>query len=58
MAVISFKCPYCDGELIFDPASGQYKCEYCLSKFTQEEMDKMNRTETKENSVDTNKNSV
>lgn len=39
MAVISFKCPNCDGELIFDPSSGEYKCEYCLSKFTQQELD-------------------
>lgn len=39
MAVISFKCPNCDGELIFDPSSGKYKCEYCLSKFTQQELD-------------------
>lgn len=41
MSVISFKCPNCDGELIFDPASGAYKCEYCGSKFTQEELDAM-----------------
>ncbi len=41
MSVVSFKCPYCDGELIFDPASGQYKCEYCLSKFTQDELEKI-----------------
>lgn len=58
MAVISFKCPYCDGELIFDPASGQYKCEYCLSKFTQEEVDKMNQTESVGTSADTSKTSV
>ena len=41
MAVISFKCPNCDGELIFDPTTQQYKCEYCDSKFSQEELDKM-----------------
>ena len=41
MAVVSLKCPYCDGELIYDPASGQYKCEYCLSKFTQDELEKI-----------------
>lgn len=39
MAVLSFKCPNCDGELIFDPAIQQYKCEYCDSAFTQEEWD-------------------
>lgn len=38
MAVISFKCPNCDGELIFDPETQKYKCEYCGSKFTQAEL--------------------
>ena len=37
MPAITYKCPNCGGELIFDPGSGQYKCEYCLSKFTEEE---------------------
>ena len=41
MAVISFKCPNCDGELIFDPATQKYKCEYCISKFTQAELEKV-----------------
>lgn len=41
MAVISFKCPNCDGELIFDPATQKYKCEYCNSLFLQAELDAM-----------------
>lgn len=41
MAVISFKCPNCDGELIFDPSTQKYKCEYCNSLFSQEELDAM-----------------
>lgn len=48
MAVISFKCPNCDGELIFDPETGKYKCEYCVSTFTQEELDNMEREESTE----------
>lgn len=48
MAVISFKCPNCDGELIFDPATQKYKCEYCISSFSQEELDNMNREESTE----------
>ena len=48
MAVISFKCPNCDGELIFDPASQSYKCEYCISTFSQEELDNMHREESTE----------
>ena len=43
MAVISFKCPNCDGELIFDPEQQNYKCEYCASKFTQEELDEIQK---------------
>lgn len=48
MAVISFKCPNCDGELIFDPATQKYKCEYCNSLFSQEELDAMNPAESSE----------
>ena len=45
MAVISFKCPNCDGELIFDPETQKYKCEYCGSKFTQAELDALQPAE-------------
>ncbi len=41
MATITFKCPNCGGGLQFDPASQKYKCEYCLSKFTQEELESL-----------------
>ncbi len=39
MAAVSFKCPNCGGGLQFDPGSQRYKCEYCLSKFTQEQLE-------------------
>ena len=48
MAVISYKCPNCDGELIFDPAAQKYKCEYCNSLFSQEELDAMKPAESTE----------
>lgn len=48
MAVISYKCPNCDGELIFNPAGGNYKCEYCASLFTQDELEQMQPAEGKE----------
>lgn len=48
MAVISFKCPNCDGELIFDPISQKYKCEYCNSLFSQEELEALKPAESKE----------
>ncbi len=41
MSVISYKCPNCDGELIFDPKTQKYKCEYCFSLFEQAELDAM-----------------
>ncbi len=48
MSVISYKCPNCDGELIFDPKTQKYKCEYCFSLFPQEELDAMEPAEQKE----------
>lgn len=39
MAVLTYKCPNCDGGLVFDPTLQQYKCNYCLSSFTQPELD-------------------
>lgn len=50
MAVISFKCPNCDGELIFSPETGKFQCEYCDSLFTEEELNQLQPavgTETK-----------
>lgn len=36
--VVSYKCPNCGGGLKYSPDEG-FKCEYCLSKFTQEQLD-------------------
>lgn len=41
MAAIIFKCPNCGGELMFDPATQSYRCEYCNSGFSQEELERM-----------------
>lgn len=38
MALMSYKCPNCGGGLKFDPASQKFKCEFCLSEFTEDEM--------------------
>lgn len=48
MAIISYKCPNCDGELIFDPSTQKYKCEYCGDLFSQEELDAMKPAEGSE----------
>ena len=42
MAVISYKCPNCGGELVFDPETQKYKCGYCLSEFTDVEAEQAN----------------
>ena len=51
MAVISYKCPNCDGELVFNPRTQKYKCEYCASAFSQEELEKLQPAMEKENTV-------
>lgn len=45
MSTISYKCPNCGGELLFDPATQSYRCEYCISSFSGEEMDQLYREE-------------
>lgn len=45
MAAITYKCPNCDGGLMFDPSSQKYHCEFCLSDFTQEELDALEARE-------------
>lgn len=41
MAVISFKCPNCDGELIFSPEKQKFQCEYCMSAFSEAELEEL-----------------
>lgn len=41
MAVLTYKCPNCGGGMIFNPQKQNYSCEYCLSEFTQEELDRL-----------------
>lgn len=38
-STLIYKCPCCDAGLIFDPDSALFKCEFCLSKFTQAELE-------------------
>ena len=39
MPTVTYKCPNCDGGLLFDPSTQKYHCEYCQSSFSQEELD-------------------
>ena len=42
-AIITYKCPNCDAGLLFDAENQLFKCEFCISKFTEIEL---NNTET------------
>lgn len=39
MSVITYTCPHCGGNLKFDPETQKSKCEFCLSTFTEEELE-------------------
>ena len=41
MEIQSYKCPNCGGGLVFDPKTQKFKCEYCLSAFTEETLREM-----------------
>lgn len=46
METITYKCPNCDGGLVFDPGEQKFKCEYCQSEFTEEELLKLKPEES------------
>lgn len=48
MAAITLKCPNCGGDLRFDPEKQNYRCEYCLSEFAQEQVEQMEKVEPEE----------
>ena len=45
-ATITYKCPNCGGGLQFDPEKQKYACEYCLSEFTQDELERLSPEES------------
>jgi len=49
-SVVSTKCPGCGGGLKFKPGVG-FKCEYCLSVYTQQQLDELNQASVTEDSV-------
>ena len=58
MKIQSYKCPNCGGGLVFDPNTQKFKCEYCLSAFTEEtlrEMEEAAKAAAKEAEKDTAK---
>ena len=44
--IVTYKCPNCDAGLLFDADLQLFKCEFCLSKFTETEL---NETEIAKN---------
>jgi len=52
MSVLTYKCPNCGGGMVFDPEKQNYACEYCLSEFTQEELDALASAEQEEATED------
>ncbi len=39
MESVAFKCPNCGAELVFSAQQQDFRCEYCQSSFTKEEME-------------------
>ncbi|MCI8501705.1 MAG: TFIIB-type zinc ribbon-containing protein [Oscillospiraceae bacterium] len=37
-SALTYKCPSCGGELVFDPGSQRFSCGYCGSSFTEIEL--------------------
>lgn len=53
MNATDHKCPACSASLPFDPATGTWKCEYCATTYTLEELE---RFEAKNSERETRKN--
>lgn len=41
MVVQSYKCPSCGAGIEFKPALGKFRCDYCLSEYTQAEINEL-----------------
>ncbi|HAE92677.1 MAG TPA: hypothetical protein DCG60_08570, partial [Tissierella sp.] len=39
MATYSYKCPSCGAGIHFKPALQKFKCDFCLSEYTEEEIE-------------------
>ena len=40
MSIENYKCPSCGAPISFDPKTGGFKCDYCFSSYTEEELTK------------------
>ena len=41
MSTITYKCPNCDADLTYRPATGDFGCEYCGSSYTGEQLNEL-----------------
>ena len=41
MSTITYKCPNCDADLTYRPATGDFGCEYCGSSYTVEQLNEL-----------------
>ena len=48
-SAINNKCPACSAPIMFNPKLNKWKCEYCNSEFSLEEMQKYNNASSEEN---------
>ncbi len=46
MPVVSYKCPCCGAGIAFDSAKQRFKCDFCLSEFTKEQLEAQTPEET------------
>lgn len=47
-STVIYKCPNCDAGLLFDAESQSFHCEFCMSKFTEEELSETDSAERAE----------
>ena len=48
MAVFTYKCKNCGGDLTFNPTTNKFSCQYCLSSFEKDELEEKEPEITKE----------
>lgn len=54
--VLDNKCPACAAPIFLNPKTGNFKCDYCCSEFTLEQMKKHNNASSKEVIKETTEN--
>ena len=56
--VLDNKCPSCGANIKFNPETQTFKCEYCFSEYTLEEMKKFNNASSEEANKKESKNNT